>query len=272
MPPLIIDNHNYIQQINERLDRLQIPRPFRDPQTTHQASLKNPGCKPRIATYGSLSFAPPAEQTIDLIPRNLWSRLITEGKGTFLSDLCRPKLPPHDQGSTNYCWAHGAAYPIETAILFATNNPLTLSAESIAVPLTGGRNRGGTPEEALTRLVTHGACAQTFWPPNDRDITHALPGWQQDALLHRLCKFVDVLGFPYQITLALKRIPVILPLNWWRHEVAQLDPIQLDTDTYGLGCMNSWGPDYANEGYFILAEEKAEAEDGAFGVLWTKLP
>jgi len=272
MHPLIIDDTNYLAAIHERLDRLQIPRHKLLLQSPQSLAMIERGCKLRAASYGSLSFAQAAEERIDLIPRSLWPQLIANGQGTWLHDLTKDKLPPHDQGSTNYCWCHGSVRAQEITQVYEAQPPLILSAESVGVPITGGRNRGGYPEEALARLVAAGACAQDFWPLNDLREAHAKPGWLEDAKKHRITQWLDVDGFDMQMTLALLRIPVAIGLRWWGHLVCQLDPIHFGGDDYGIGCDNSWGPNYGENGYFILTESKGTADLGAFAPLTATFP
>ena len=118
-------------------------------------------------------------------------------------------------------------------------------------------------------MISHGACRQEFWPNNDLNIKHAKDGWTADAADHRVIRWVDVLGFELQMSLALLRIPVAIALGWWGHLVCQLDPIELPNGSFGIGCDNSWGPDYGDNGYFILEEAKGTADLGAFAPLST---
>ena len=226
-----------------------------------------PGCLPRRTTYGGIPHVLKASDVIPTIPRSEWAGLITQGKGTFLHDLTHDKLEPHDQGGTNYCWAHGSVRTAEVLRVFEGQEALILSAESIAVPLTGGRNRGGYPEEALHQLRNFGACTQYYWPKNDRNEKNAMSGWEENAKLHRLIRWVDVKGFDVQMTLALLRVPVAIGLSWWGHLVCQLDPVHFGGNDFGIGCDNSWGADYGDNGYFILTEKRGTADLGAFAPL-----
>lgn len=256
MSLLIIDDANAHEHIQERERRME---PIN--------GQKPPGCQMRRAHYGTIPGIPKASSIIQPIPRSLWPQLIATGKGTFLHDLTRDKLPPHDQGSTNYCWAHGSVRAAEVTRVFEGQSPQILSAESVAVPITGGQNRGGYPEEALTQLIAYGAAEQSYWPLNDRNIHHAVDGWQANALNYRILQWVDVDSFDMQMTLGLMRIPVAIGLGWWGHLVCQLDPVQLDNGQFGIGCDNSWGPDYGDNGYFILEESRATADLGAFAAI-----
>jgi len=105
---------------------------------------------------------------------------------------------------------------------------------------------------------------QTFWPLNDRDESNAELGWERNAAQHRIIRWADVEGFDMQMTCALRRLPVPIGLGWWGHLVCQLDPIHYGGTDFGIGCDNSWGSDYGENGYFELTERRGTADLGAF--------
>jgi len=253
MPTLIVSDQNADEQIEQHRHRLR-----------GKVLYGQAGCLPRTIPFGEIPDVKPASFLFPRIPREKWADLIRAGQGTFLGNLTRPVLPPHDQAQTNYCWAHGSTRAVEALRVYQGQLPLILSAESVAVPLTGGQNRGGTPDEALLQLRKYGACKQEFWPLNDLNIKHAKTGWDNDRLDHQVIAWADVENFADQMTLALHRIPVAIGLGWWGHLVCQLDPILFPDGTFGLGCDNSWGSDYGENGYFILTESKGTADLGAF--------
>lgn len=264
MPPLLITDANADEQIRLLRKRLN----------GHELYGWR-GCLPRKIPYGCIKGVQPSSFLFPRIPRSEWRDRIREGKGTFLGDLTRKVLSPHDQGLTNYCWAHGSVRGLEALRVFQGQKPLILSAESVAVPVTGGRNRGGSPDEALERLMSHGCCEQSFWPNNDLNERHAKDGWLDNALSHVILRWADVENFDDQATLALHRVPVPIGLGWWGHLVCQLDLVYLDdikeldhfvraSDQFGIGFDNSWGADYGENGYAYLDEKHATADLGAF--------
>jgi len=257
MPTLLIDESNYLQQIRYRRDRL--PRDQRD----------KPGYLTPFNEKAYLAYADPAESHLQPIPRSRWPELIRRYRGNFLGDHTRPLLKPHDQDRTNYCWSHATIRTLEAHNAWTRKTGLLFSPESVAVPLTNGRNEGGWPEDAMKRLITHGACRADYWPANDRDIHHAKPGWSENAALHRVKRFIYVRDFDMQMTCAFHRIALAILLPWWNHAVCQLDPLLFDDGTFGLGCDNSYGPDYGENGYFLLTERRGTTDPGAVGILST---
>jgi len=253
MPQLIVTAANAAEQIELARARANLA-----PHEQYR------GCHPRKQTYGSIVDVRTSRFYFPPIPRSEWKRLIIAGKGTWLGDLTRGKLPVHDQDGTNYCWAHGSVRAVEALRVYEGQTPLFLSPESVAVPVTGGRNRGGSPDEAIQQLRTFGACDQLLWPENDLNERHAKSSWKTEALNHVILRWIDVFNFADQITLALHRIPVAIGLGWWGHLVCQLDPVILPDGSVGIGADNSWGADYGDNGYFLLDEEHGTADLGAF--------
>jgi hypothetical protein len=256
MPTLIINESNYEQAQTQNLERI-----------LQQGDTVYPGCLPTKLSAPRPPLIIAAEELIAPIPRDQWKKLIEENQGSFLQDLKGDRLPPHDQGTTNYCWAHGSVRAVELIDLYQTDQPCLLSAESVAVPLTGGRNRGGTPDEALDRLISHGACKQDRWPVNSRDLSYWNAPTAAEAQNHRVLRWLLVRSWEMQVTLAILRFPVAAGLSWWGHLVCQHTPIILPNGEVGIGADNSWGPDYGENGYFVLDEKRGTADLGCFAPL-----
>jgi hypothetical protein len=257
--PLLIDESNYGDAIAEHDDR----RNF-------QEGLADPECHPRRLAYGSIPGVARATDHFDPIPRTEWPKMIESGRGAFLHDLIKDHLPPHDQGKTNYCTFHGTVRAMETMRVWQGQIPIILSAESLAVPVTGGVNRGAAIDEAIIQAKSFGPCPQEYWPLNDRNENHAAKGWDTIREQFRLIQWLDVHGFDMQMTFALLRIPVIIGLGWWGHCICQLDPVMFEDGTFGIGADNSWGADYGDRGYFQLTEQRGTADLGAVAPLCVK--
>lgn len=262
MPPLIINRDNYNDAIRDRL--------YRTPPDDSGSTV---GCFPTQLAARTEGVCTPADDYIDPIPRSEWTKLIRRLGSYDLHALAADELPPHDQGETNYCWAHAAVRAVEYAALYETDEEVAISAESVAVPITGGRNRGGWPEEALKRLISHGACHQDFWPKNARDPKLWTPEVAENAATRRVIRWLSVNSWEMQITLALHRIPVCLVIPWWAHAVCQVNAVILPDGEVGIGCDNSWGADYGDNGYFLMTEDRGSTGEGAFAPLtinWTR--
>jgi hypothetical protein len=261
MPQLIIDDTSFREAQRERLQRL-------DPDGHN----REPGCYPSAFRYGQSDIVTNAQDYLDPIPRSKWKDLINQGAGQFLQDLKQGILPPHDQGQTNYCWAHGSLRTVELTSLFETGVPVLRSAESIAVPVTNGHNRGGTPDEAMARMISHGACRQELWPLNDLDTNLWTPQIAADAKECRLLRWLQIDTWEMQVTCCFHRLAVAAGLRWWSHLICQHTPVILPNGEVGLGSDNSWGADYGEDGYFILNESKGTADLGCFAPITSTWP
>jgi hypothetical protein len=224
-----------------------------------------PGCLPRMWGYGKMHNVQAAEEIIEPIPRSKWKQLILEGQGTFIHDRCKPVLPPSDQNGTNYCWAHAAVRAFTTFRVIRGHDPRRLSAASVAVPITGGRNIGGYPEKAIMQLRASGACELDLWPDDQRRAPKDVLAMNASAMRNRIIRWIDVRTWEMQVTCAFLRIPLAIGLNWWGHAVCQLDPVILSNGDVGIGIDNSWGADWSEYGYGTLDEEHGTSDMGAFG-------
>lgn len=223
-----------------------------------------PGVLARRTEYMSAPFADPFHARMDVIPVSEWDRLYDEQEGTFLHDVIGSQLAPHDQGRTNYCWAHGCVRTLECLRVWQGLSPLLLSAESVAVPITGGVNRGGTTDEAIPQLVEYGACRQELWPLNERSTRNVDPSWKVDRLRFRLLRWIETNTWEEQMTLAFRRIPVAIGLRWWGHMVCQLGPTRLASGKLGIVIDNSWGNGWGVNGRGTLDERHGTADLGSF--------
>jgi hypothetical protein len=217
------------------------------------------GCRPYPADRPLPHAVIPWPSNWPTIPREDWPNLIRQQRGTFLTAHRAEKLRPHNQGSTNRCWAHGCVRALEILRVWQGQPPLLLSPDSIAYPIEGTHDNGGYAAQAAQQLATGGACAQTLWPEADLSPRRADKSWQNNALSHVLLLWIKPQTYEQQITCALRRIPVAIELDWWGHLVCQLDPVLIGDKEVGAGIDNSWGDDWGIHGYDVLDEESATA-------------
>jgi len=148
--------------------------------------------------------------------------------------------------------------------LWQNLSPMLLSPDSVAYPIEGTRDRGGWGEDAADQMAKGGACPQELWPEGDLSPKKADPNWEEAALNHVLLKWIYVDSWEKQITLAIRDIPVAIPLMWWGHLVCQTGPHLDDKGNVGIWIDNSWGDDWGEDGSAVLDEESGYASSGAF--------
>lgn len=224
----------------------------------------SPACVPHSAALGRRAEAIDLREILPDIPRSKWPELIKAQAAHNLLTLTRDTLPIHDQNATSLCWAFGSTRTLEIQRVYQGATPLLLSPASVAAPLTRGRDRGGSADEAVRQLQNMGACTVDLWPEHDLDERHAKPGHLGDALTHRIEKWATVATWDSQITAAIHQLPVAIGLGWWSHLVCQtiadLDP----TNTAIIWFDNSWGPTWHTGGRSQLDEQSGTADLGAF--------
>jgi hypothetical protein len=233
---------------------------------------------PRRTEYGSLAFAPKLEESFPLIPRDEWIERIKEKDANQswlrnINDLMG--VPCTDQNGRGYCHAYGTVGAGMTARAEAGLPTIRLSAESVGGIVTGWINRGANPDDDLEVFVKYGACAQSFmdseWSLNP---TRWKPGWEQDALNHRVVECFDLDPdsdkiFDQEMTCVLINIATADWYNWWGHHIQGPLQAKYMDGKFWLLKRNSWGQDYGDNGYFWMAEGYGRGlgnPDGAFAI------
>lgn len=242
---LLIDDSNYRIQMPTKHGRGHIDR--------------NYARVPYGALPGAKAFP------IPVIPRSEWSARIKEREATgLLSErMLRKGIPSLDQNGTNYCWTNGVVTAIY-GIRVAQNLPhVDLSPASVAAPIKGYRNVGGWGGEALEYIIAKGIAPAKLWPANaiSRQYDNAeSQAARRDYIVTDWYELAPR-NFDQKMTLLLLGIPVASGYNWWSHETCGIDPVEIEPGHYGSRERNSWGRGYGQEGFFVLAESKANADD-----------
>jgi len=222
------------------------------------------GCLPDPA-FPSARLGVPFAEKIKIIPRAERKKIILARRAAGRTSLLRKliddaKLPCYYQGGTSYCWAHAGTLTANIAWIASGRYPVEFAPEGVAVPVTGGRNRGGTLTEALDRLRSHGAPERWFIPQNELRERFFEDGWKENALLHRIGEVYPVLGpniWDQIATGSLGAYAFMVGLDWWGHAVTYTG-LTLDDDDEDelIEFRNSHGADYGDDGYAYLTESR----------------
>lgn len=203
-----------------------------------------------------------------LIPEADWEPMIKEmeDRKTRLSDLMlQAMMPVKYQAQTNYCWFYGPTGAVEVLRLRAGYPHVPLSAASGAAKIKNFRNVGGWGLEAISFLQDHGVVPESRWPNATISRSYDTPENWALAKRYRVEKWLELRprNLKELMSCLLRRIPVAVGYNWWRHEVYLVDPVWFNGKPGGRG-RNSWGPNWPNpgaDGYFTLQGSKLLPDD-----------
>ncbi len=223
------------------------------------------GVGPFDYAYGDVAVPFPQEL---LIPPTDWQGMIQEmeERRTRVSDLVNlAGLPCKDQNGTNYCWINAPVHCMEVMRVIQNQEMVILSPASAGGPITGYRNRGGWGKEGLLYLIENGAVPVERWPANAIDRRYNTPENRALAMKYRVVEWWELRprNLNELMSCLLRRIPIAVGLNWWRHEVTYYDPIWLNGKP-GARHRNSWSMSWPNQGaggYSILQGSKLLPDD-----------
>lgn len=230
---------------------------------THSLKLDFRG--PGTYEYGDL--ASPFPQDL-LLPRHEWQARIQEmeERKTRISDVVTlAGLPCKDQGQTNYCWINAPVHLIEVIRVLQGQEPVSLSPASAGAPIKSYRNVGGWGKEGLEYLVQYGCVPVEKWPANAIDRRYNTAENRELALKYRVVEWWELRprNLDEVMSCLLRRIPIAVGYNWWRHEVSLYDPVWVNGQPGGR-LRNSWGMSWPKPlagGYSILQGSRLLPDD-----------
>lgn len=215
--------------------------------------------------YGAAAKPFPRELEID---ESEWPDRIKEmeERKTRVTDLIAlAGLPCKNQASTNYCWMNAPVAALETRRVVQNQEMVILSPASGAAPIKGFRNQGGWGFEALQWLAERGVVPVENWPANAIDRRYYTEENKQLALNYRVDEWWELKprNLKQLMSCLLRRIPIAVGLNWWRHEVLYVDPLWVNGRA-AVRMRNSWGMNWPNAGaagYSVLQDSKMLPDD-----------
>lgn len=169
------------------------------------------------------------------------------------------------------CWANGPVTGLHLLQKRDGGEFVSLSPASVAAPIKGFRNVGGWGKEAIEWIQKYGVCPASAWSPNAIDRRLYNEANKKLALKFRVIDWIECTprNLNEMMTCLLRRIPVAVGYNWWRHEVCAIDPVYLGRNQYGIRIWNSWGDSWSDRGMSVLTGNKMLPDDAVSPVTFT---
>jgi hypothetical protein len=213
-------------------------------------------------TAADVSIPFPAEL---LIPEHEWQARIEEmeERKSRTSDLIdQAGVPVLNQQQTNFCWAFAPTMCLMITHAIQNQPLVVLSPASVACPITGFKNRGGYGGDSLEYIIEHGIVPASQWPQTAIDRKYLTEANKQAALLNRATEWWSLRprNVQEQISCLLRRIPLSTGLNYWGHQVCDVDPVWVN-GKIGVRFRNSWGSEWGQNGYGIRQGNKMPGDD-----------
>jgi hypothetical protein len=222
-----------------------------------------------VLPKGKRSYAGVAEPFPQkfLIPRSEWQARIQERKDRKITNrilIENAKLPPKDQGQTNYCWINSPTCAVESTRVIQNQEPVILSAASAGAQIKRYRNVGGWGKEGLQFVSDHGLMPESVWPKN------VINGGQKYATDENKAVAMNYRAQEWMVLSTDNMDEVISSLihgfigcsglAWWSHEVTYFDVDWVD-GAPAIVFRNSWGAGYGTNGFAILQGGRMEPDD-----------
>ena len=232
--------------------------------------------------YGSLpGTISLAEAGVRLIARGEWQPRLAAQKAANagLKALTYGRVPGSDQSATSSCWANAATNAGTTNRYTMGLGAELLSAASVSGPVTGYRDRGGWPSEALAFMMKTGAVRDSLWPNAAINSSYAhKPEVQADYPKHKVVSMIADLGasgkmFDECATVVLCGGTIAVCHDAWMHATLMVG-IQYEGGKWYSVERNSWGEDWSggDRGFFALPESGMGTADDAQAVLMMVVP
>ena len=213
-------------------------------------------------TAADISTPFPAEL---LIPEHEWQARIQEmeERKTRISDILdQAKVPVLNQQNTNYCWAFAPTMCL-MAMRAVQNQPMVvLSPASVAGPITRYRNVGGYGGDSLQYIIDNGIVPESMWPQTAIDRRYDTPESQAERAKYMATDWWSLRprNTQEQISCLLRRIPISTGLNYWAHQICDIDPVWVN-GRIGVRFRNSWDVTWGDKGHAIRQGNKMPGDD-----------
>lgn len=257
----------YVSKLNPNEPLLDDNFDWHDSQTV-DGETKGRGLKPRnyeLIKYGSMPFATafPSELLID---ESEWDDRIQEMEKnkTRLSDkLDQAGVTVLDQRQTSFCWIFAPTHAVEVLRVVNGQPFVRLSPASAGCKIKNFRNEGGWGTEGLKYIIEHGLVPDSLWPMAAISRQYDTPAADAERSKYRVHEWWELKprNLAEHMSCLLMNLPVAVGLNYWGHEVLDIDPVAFGNGKYGARFNNSWGLGFGDRGRAVRTGSKLFADD-----------
>jgi len=232
------------------------------PQTPAGFSTGYRGMYSGSMTAADISTPFPSEL---LIPENEWQARIEEmeqRKSRIGDILDLAGVPVLNQKNTNYCWAFAPAMCLMATRAVQNQPMIVLSPASVAGPITRYRNVGGYGGDSLQYIIDNGIVPESMWPQTAIDRQYDTPESRAARAGYKATEWWSLRprNKQEQISCLLRRIPISTGLNYWAHQVCDINAVWLNGQI-GVEFVNSWDITWGNRGRAIRQGSKMLGDD-----------
>ena len=267
----VFDDTNYQELLPQRRERCQNGAVV----GVHHANGADWYCShvPTNTGRKMMAEAPNFGDVFPIFPRSEWSARIKEQKERKRRISDYQKFKAHAQTGPT-CWANGPAHAFTTQRVIQGLPLVYISANSCAVPISGGVS-GGDEYDAGEMALNRGLAACDVWPNGSRNRSlNTDQKCQESRKRYRALQLYSLRGTEQFMTACLMDIPFCLAVafNWWSHVISGADPVEIEAGSFGWDWRNNWGDswgeknDYGFGGYVRMREGHGTPNSGfAFG-------
>lgn len=216
------------------------------------------GCNLRVSKYGDI--APLAPERIDIIPRERWGELIGN---TNLREFVPIVL---DQDGVGSCATESSTSSIHITRAVQRLEFVQLNPWSIYHFTSHGRDAGSSIDENLVHIRDIGILPESYWPRSKGWRASPPDGYKAVAALYRLTEFFELGSVEEVGSACLAGIPVVM--GWQGHSVLLTRLLSPTVAEY----LNSWSPEWGDNGYGQIKLDNINFGYGAFGALAAVYP